>query len=133
MKFLVQICIFLCTFAFGLAEAKTTSLLCETFSAGQSALTTGPGSQFTGRDASYSSWSVVVETNEEGKVIKVFLDNEEKEFEMRGDLLKFRAKLIFSLELNVKTGRARTTISGFDTREQGVCKVVAKLENGLLN
>ena len=117
----------------GFAEAKTTSLLCETFSAGQSALTTGPGSQFTGRDASYSTWSVSIETDDDGKVQKVFLDNDEKEFELKGDLLKFRSKLIFSLEINIKTGRARTTISGFDTREQGGCKVISKVEKGLLN
>lgn len=117
----------------GLVEAKTTSLLCETYSAGQSALTTGPGSQFTGRDASYSTWSVSIETDDEGKVKKVFLDNDEKEFELKGDLLKFRSKLIFFLEINTKTGRARTTISGFDTREQGGCKVISTVEKGLLN
>jgi hypothetical protein len=115
------------------AEAKTTSLLCETLAAGQSPLTTGPGSQFTGRDASYSTWSVSIETDDDGKIVKVFLDNDEKEFELKGDLLKFRSKLIFSLEINIKTGRARTTISGFDTREQGGCKVISKVEKGLLN
>ena len=114
------------------AQAKTTSLLCETFTAGQSPLTTGAGSQFTGRDASYSTWSVSIETDEDGKIKKVFLDNDEKEFELKGDLLKFKAKLIFSLEINIKTARARTTISGFDTREQGGCKVVSKTEKGLL-
>ena len=51
-----------------LAQAKTTSLLCETFTAGQSPLTTGAGSQFTGRDASYSTWSVSIETDDDGKV-----------------------------------------------------------------
>lgn len=115
-----------------LAQAKTTSLLCETLTAGQSPLTTGAGSQFTGRDASYSTWSVSIETDDEGKVKKVFLDNDEKEFELRGDLLKFKAKLIFSLEINLKTARARTTITGFDNREQGGCKVVSKTEKGLL-
>jgi hypothetical protein len=60
------------------------------------------------------------------------LDNDEKEFELKGDLLKFKAKLIFSLEINLKTARARTTITGFDTREQGGCKVVSKTEKGLL-
>jgi hypothetical protein len=114
------------------AQAKTTSLLCETFTAGQSPLTTGAGSQFTGREASYSTWSVSIETEDDGKIRKVFLDNDEKEFELKGDLLKFKAKLIFSLEINLKTARARTTITGFDTREQGGCKVVSKTEKGLL-
>lgn len=125
----------LCVLSFVFAnvvQAKTTSLLCETFTAGQSPLTTGAGSQFTGRDASYSTWSVSIETDDEGKVKKVFLDNDEKEFELKGDLLKFKAKLIFSLEINLKTARARTTITGFDNREQGGCKVVSKTEKGLL-
>ena len=117
-----------------LAQAKTTSLLCETLAGAQSPIQAGQG--FTvphsGRDASYSTWSVSIETDDDGKDKKVFLDNDEKEFELKGDLLKFKAKLIFSLEINLKTARARTTVTGFDTREQGGCKVISKTEKGLL-
>lgn len=117
-----------------IAQAKTTSLLCETLAGAQSPIAAGQGFTVphTGRDASYSTWSVSIETDDDGKVKKVFLDNDEKEFELKGDLLKFKAKLIFSLEINLKTARARTTITGFDTREQGGCKIVSKTEKGLL-
>jgi hypothetical protein len=117
------------------SQAKTISLLCETLAGARSPIAAGPG--FTvphsGRDASYSTWSVTIETDDDdGKIKKVFLDNDEKEFELKGDLLKFRAKLIFSLEINLKTARARTTATGIDTREQGACKVISKTEKGLL-
>lgn len=115
-----------------LALAKTTNLLCETMAASQAQVAPGPAGQYTGRDASYSSWGVSIETDEDGKIKQVLLDNDSKEFEVKGDLLKFRAKLIFSLEINLKSGRARTTVTGFDTREQGGCKVVSKTEKGLL-
>ena len=116
------------------SQAKTTSLLCETFASAQSPIAAGQGFTVphTGRDASYSTWSVSIETDDDGKIKKVFLDNDEKEYELKGDLLKFKAKLIFSLEINLKTARARTTLTGFDTREQGGCKVVSKTEKGLL-
>ena len=115
------------------ANARVISLLCETVAAAQSPLTFGAGSEYTGRDASYSTWSVTLETDENGKVTKVTLDGEDKEFDLKGDLVKFRAKLLASLEVNTKTGRARTTITGFDTKEQGACKVVSKTEKGLLD
>lgn len=114
-------------------HAKTTSLMCETMAASQSPVTFGPGSQYTGRDASYSTWSIVIDTDDTGKITKVTLDDTDKEFEVKGDLLKLRGKLLTSLEVNVRTGRARTTITGFDTKEQGVCKVVSKSEGNLLN
>jgi len=76
---------------------------------------------------------VSVETDDGGKVVRVTLDNDDKEFTLNGDLLRFRAKLINSLEINLKTGRARTTVSGFDTREQGACKVVSRTDKGLLD
>ena len=112
-------------------HAKTTNLICETMATSQAPVAPGPGGIYTGRDASYSTWSVSIETDN-SKPVKVTLDNEEKDFEIKGDLLKFRAKLIFSLEINLKTGRARTTVTGFDTREQGGCKVVSVSEKGLL-
>lgn len=112
-------------------NAKTVNLLCETMATSQSPVAPGPAGMYTGRDASYSTWSVSVDL-EDGKPKKVSLDGEDKEFEHRGDLLKFRAKLIYSLEINVKTGRARTTVTGFDTREQGGCKVVSTSEKSLL-
>lgn len=116
----------------GVSFAKTTTLLCETMTAAKAAPFTGGGSQYAATDANYSTWSVTVETSDEGKILHVTLDNEEKEFSVNGDLLKFRAKLINSLEINVKTGRARTTVTGFDTREQGACKVIAKSDKSLL-
>jgi hypothetical protein len=115
-----------------ITSAKTTNLMCETMAASQSPVAPGPGGQYTGRDASYSTYGVTIETEEDGKIKQVLLDNNPKEFEVNGDLLKFRAKLIFSLEINLKSGRARTTVTGFDTREQGGCKVVSKNEKGLL-
>ena len=114
-------------------HAKTTTLLCETLAAAKAAPFSGSGSQYATTDANYSTWGVSVETNEEGKIVRVTLDNEDKEFTVSGDLLKFRAKLINSLEINLKTGRARTTVTGFDTREQGACKVVSKADKGLLD
>ena len=114
-------------------EAKTTSLLCETVAAAKGPAFVGPGSEYTRRDGSYSTWSVVIETDDAGKVLKVMLDDEEKEFTFKGDLLKFRSKLVTSLEINVKTGRARTTLTGIDTREQGACKVVSKANESLLD
>jgi hypothetical protein len=115
------------------AQAKTVNLMCETMAASQSQVAPGPAGIYTGRDASYSTWGVSIETDDEGKIKRVTLDNEDREFEQRGDALKFRAKLIFSLEINLKTGRARTTVTGFDTREQGGCRVVSKTEKGLLD
>ena len=112
--------------------AKTTTLLCETMTAAKSAPFTGGGSQYAATDANYSTWSITIDTNDEGKILHVMLDNEEKEFSINGELLKFRAKLINSLEINIKTGRARTTVTGFDTREQGMCKVIAKTDKSLL-
>lgn len=116
-----------------LAQAKSTALLCETVAAAKGPYTVGPGSEYTRRDASYSTWSVVVDTDEAGKVVKVTLDDEEKEFTLKGDLLRFKSKLFASLEINIKTGRARTTITGFDTREQGACKVITKSNESLLD
>ena len=130
IKIFTLICISLFPFT---AQAKTTSLLCETASAAQSPVTFGPGSQYTGRDASYSTWSVVIESDVDGKISKVTLEDSVKDFEVKGDLLKFKAKLLNSLEINLKTGRARTTITGFDTKEQGGCKVVSKSEGSLLD
>jgi hypothetical protein len=112
-------------------EAKTVSLLCETAAAAQAA--TPFGGPFTATDASYSTWSVTIETDENGKILKVNLDGEDKEFDLKGDLVKMKARLLTSLEVNTKTGRARTTITGFDTKEQGACKVVSKSEKGLLD
>jgi len=114
-------------------QAKTTALLCETLAVAKGPYTTGPGSEFTKRDASYSTWSVVIETDESGKVIKVTLDDDVKEFSVKGDFIKFKSKLLMSLEINIKTGRARTTITGFDTREQGGCKVISKANESLLD
>ena len=74
-----------------------------------------------------------MDTDEAGKVVKVSLDDEEKEFTLKGDLLRFKSKLFASLEINIKTGRARTTMTGFDTREQGVCKVITKSNETLLD
>ena len=132
MKKILAVCLMLIA---GISNAKTISLLCETMAAAQGPSYFGPGSQYNAggaRDASYSTWSVVIETNDDGKIVKVTVDDGEKEFEAKGDLLKFRGKLITSLEINLKTGRARTTVTGFDTREQGACKVVAKTDKGLL-
>jgi hypothetical protein len=112
-------------------QAKTIGLLCETAAAAQAGLPV-PGGQYGSRDASYSTWSVTVTTDDAGKVVSVQLDDDDKEFDLKGDTIKFRAKLINSLEINLKTGRARTTITGFDTKEQGSCKVVSKTEKGLL-
>jgi hypothetical protein len=75
-------------------QAKTVGLLCETMAAAQAPVTFGAGSQYTARDASFSTWSVTVETDETGKVVKVTLDDDEKEFDLKGDTIKFRAKLI---------------------------------------
>ena len=75
----------------------------------------------------------MIETDESGKVIKVTLDDDVKEFSVKGDFIKFKSKLLTSLEINIKTGRARTTITGFDTREQGGCKVISKANESLLD
>jgi hypothetical protein len=118
-------------FSINTAQSKTIGLLCETAAAAQSATPfAGP---LSGSDASYSTWSVTVETDEDGKVTKVNLDGEDKNFDLKGDLVKMKARLLTSLEINTKTGRARTTITGFDTKEQGACKVVSKTEKGLLD
>jgi hypothetical protein len=111
------------------AEAKTVSLLCETFASSRSSQISG----FPGQDASYSTWSITIEKDDEGEVQKVFLDNDAKEFELKGDLLKFKSKFLYFLEINTRTGRARTTVTGFDTREQGACKVVSRQDKGLLD
>ena len=122
---------------YGTANAKVVALLCETMVAAQRDRNnySGPGSQYNidlSRDASYSTWSVVIETDEDSKIKKVTVDEADKEFEKKGDLLSFKGKFLTTLEINLKTGRARTTITGFDTKEQGACKIVAKSEKGLL-
>ena len=125
------ICLFTIFFSINSAQSKTIGLLCETVAAAQSAIPFAGA--FSGSDASYSTWSVTVETDEDGKVIKVNLDGEDKNFDLKGDLVKMKARLLTSLEINTKTGRARTTVTGFDTKEQGACKVVSKTEKGLLD
>jgi hypothetical protein len=132
MNIRINVSILLLCMSSAVCMAKTTTLLCETMAAAKVAPFTGAGSQYAARDANYSTWSVTIETNDEGKILHVTLDNDEKEFTINGDLLKFRAKLINSLEINIKTGRARTTVTGFDTREQGMCKVIAKTDKNLL-
>jgi len=56
------------------AYAKTTALLCETLAGAQSPIAAGRG--FTvplkGRDASFSTWSVSIESDDAGVVKKVF-------------------------------------------------------------
>lgn len=134
MSIIDRLCFMVCLFSIAaVTHAKTTSLLCETMATAKAAPFSGVGSQHATTDANYSTWSVSVETDEGGKIVRVTLDNEDKEFTLNGDLLRFRAKLINSLEINLKTGRARTTVSGFDTREQGACKVVSRTEKGLLD
>ena len=119
-------------------DAKIVSLLCETMANAQRDRNnyTGPGSQYgidLSRDASYSTWSVVIDTDDESKITKVTVDDSEKEFEKKGDLLSFKGKFLTTLEINLKTGRARTTLTGYDTKEQGACKVISKSEKGLLD
>ncbi len=101
--------------------AKTTTLLCETQVTAIAGVSRGGAT----KDANRSTWSVVVDSDQNGRVSNVTLDNASKEFAQNGDLLRFKSDFVKSLEIDTRNLQARITITGFDTAEQGICKVVS--------
>lgn len=106
-------------------NAKTTTYSCETKPLSIPGTTRGPGNQIKAQDNSVTTWNVVLETDQSGSVSGVTSNNETKKFTQKGDLVTFQAAVFSSLEIDTQTKQARITITGYDTAEQGVCKVLS--------
>lgn len=102
--------------------AKTTTLLCETKPIATSGLKQSLANQANAQTGSSSAWRVAVESDQSGKVAGLKVDDIGTQFTQNGVLLKFRTNFVSSLEINLQTGQARTTLTGYDTLEQGTCK-----------
>ena len=105
------------------SHAKSVALVCETTPIEEVASVVA---QSGGARASTSVWNLVVESNQDGAITKVSVGAQEKDFESKSGLLSFRVGLITTLELSLRSGKARTTYTGVDTKERGACSVLYK-------
>ena len=105
------------------SHAKSVALVCETTPI-EEGVSVVP--QSGGARAPSSVWNLVVESNQDGAITKVTVGGQEKDFESKSGLMSFRVGLITTLELSLRSGKARTTYTGVDTKERGACSVVYK-------
>jgi uncharacterized protein (DUF1330 family) len=108
--------------------AKTTTLVCETKPLTTSGQKRSIANQTTSQAGSQSIWHVAVESDQSGKVTGVRVDDVGTQFIQNGASLKFKGNFVSNLEINIQTGQARTTLTGYDTLEQGTCKEVSVAE-----
>ncbi len=110
-------------------SAKTTTLLCETLPLVQPGLKGSAANQSRAKNTDYSTWNVVVQSDAGGKVTSVKLNDAEKEFALKGDTLQFRNNFLSLMEINLQTKLVRTTLTGYDTEDQGTCKEVSVVDS----
>ena len=110
-------------------SAKTTPLLCETLPLVQPGLKGSAANQSRAKNTDYSTWNVVVQSDTSGKVTSVKLNDAEKDFGVKGDTLQFRNNFLSLMEINLQTKLIRTTLTGYDTEDQGTCKEVSVVDN----
>ena len=99
------------------ANAKTTTLSCETKAVQIPDTNRGPGRQSKSHGDTTSIWNVVLEADQSGNITGVTSNNEPKKLTQKGDLVSFQAVVFSSLEINTQTKKARVTITGYDTAE----------------